>query len=149
MSNRRSLISIFIALLLVAASLCADDAKKAPPPSQKIPKGAKVFIEPITDGFDTYLKAAITDKKVPIEIVESKDKADYDISGVSETRKASTAKKAIMLNWHSDEEASIQVANLKTGEVAWSYSVHKQSSAHGKKSTAEACAKHLKDDIEK
>jgi hypothetical protein len=46
------------------------------------------------------------------------------------------------------EEASIQVSNIKSGEATWAYSVHKQNSAHGKKSTAEACAKHLKDEIQ-
>jgi hypothetical protein len=32
--------------------------------------------------------------------------------------------------------------------VVFAYSVNKQSSAHGKRSTAEACAKHLKDQTE-
>jgi len=30
----------------------------------------------------------------------------------------------------------------------WAYSVHEEASTHGKKSSAEACAKHLKDAIE-
>jgi hypothetical protein len=100
------------------------------------------------DGFDEYLKNAIHDKKVPIEIVGEKDKADFEITGHSETQKASTAKKVIMWDWRSNEQASIQVSNLKSGEVVFAYSVNKPSSAHGKKSSAEACAKHLKEKIE-
>jgi hypothetical protein len=53
-----------------------------------------------------------------------------------------------MRNWQSNEQASIQVANLKTSEIVFAYSANKQNSAHGKKSTAEACAKHLKEKIE-
>ena len=58
-------------------------------------------------------------------------------------------KKLFMQNFHSDEQATISVSDLKSGEVIFAYSVNKQSSAHGKQSTAEACAKHLKDEVEK
>jgi hypothetical protein len=54
-----------------------------------------------------------------------------------------------MLNWHSNEEASIQIADLASGEVVFAYSVNKKSSAHGKQSTAEACAKHLKEQMDR
>jgi hypothetical protein len=111
--------------------------------------GAKVFVAPMQDGFDTYLKAALQKKKVPITIVGSKDDADFAITGSSETQKAGTAKKLIRLDWHSDEQASVSIANLKTSEIVFAYSVNKQSSAHGKQSTAEACAKHIKDELGK
>jgi hypothetical protein len=111
-----------------------------------IPAGSKVFISPM-NGFETYLKAAMQKKQVPLQIVEDKDSADFIISGESESQKASTAKKIIMGSWHSKEEASINVANAKTGEVVFAYAVHKENSAHGKQTSAEACAKHLKDAI--
>lgn len=97
-------------------------------------------------GFEAPLRKAIADKKVPLEVVEQREQAEYEITGAAESKKASTAKKIIMGSWHSDEEASIKVASLKTGEIVYAYSVHKQDSAHGQKSTAEACAKHLKDE---
>ena len=81
-------------------------------------------------------------------MVEDKPNADFEITGQSETQKASTAKKVIRWDWHSNEQSSIQVNNLKTGQAVFAYSVNKQSSAHGKKSTAEACAKHIKEKIE-
>jgi hypothetical protein len=111
--------------------------------------GAKVFVSPMPDGFDTYLKAALEKKKVPVTIVTSKDAADFEITGSSETQKAGTAKKLIRLDWHSDEEASISITNLKSSEIVFAYSVNKQSSAHGKQSTAEACATHIKDQMGK
>jgi hypothetical protein len=101
-------------------------------PNKVIPAGSKVFIAPMENGFDDYVKAALQAKKVPVLLVENKDSADFEVSGHSETQKAGTAKKVIRLDWHSNEQASIQVVNLKTSEVAFAYSVNKPSSAHGK-----------------
>ena len=123
-------------------------AAAAPVVDKTIPKNAKLFIAPMDDNYHEFLKAALLAKKVPLTIVEDKAQADFEISGHSETQKASTAKKVIMWDWRSNEQASIQVANLKSGDVVFAYSVNKVSSAHGKKSTAEACAKHLKEKIE-
>src|SRR6266403_235640 len=105
---------------LIAAAVIAQAGEKNAPPSQK----------------------------VPVEITTNRDQADYEITGAAETQKASTAKKVILGNWHSREEASITVSNIKSGEVVWAYSVHQEASTHGKRSSAESCAKHLKDAIE-
>ena len=119
----------------------------APLTNKKIPANSKVFLAPM-GGFEEDLKAAIQSKKVPVVLVTDKDQADYEIAGTSDTEKASTAKKVVMWNWHSNEQASITVSDRKSGEVVFAYSVNKKSSAHGKRSTAEACAKHLKEQIE-
>ena len=147
MSYKRIVESILMLLVIAAVSTALAGDKNAPP-SQKIPKGAKMFVAPIEGGYDTYLKDAIAKKKVPLEIVTSRDQADYEITGTSESQKESTAKKVILGNWHSREEASITVSNIKSSEVVWAYSVHKEASAHGQRSSAEACAKHLKEAIE-
>lgn len=130
----------------------AQQAKKvagqAPDASLVIPAGAKVFIAPMPDNFNEYLKAAIEKKKVPVTVVENRDQAEFEITGYSETQKAGTAKKIIMGSWHSRESASVKVANLKTGIIAFAYSYNNDNSAHGKKSSSESCAKHLKDKIE-
>jgi hypothetical protein len=158
---------IMILLLALAFSMAAlaqgaknDEAKnegakkqeaKAPEKSvestKKIPANAKVFLAPM-GGFEEDLKTAIEKKKVPIVLVTDKEKADYEIAGASDSEKAGVAKKVIMWNWHSNEQASITVTERKSGEVVFAYSVNKKSSAHGKRSTAEACAKHLKEMIE-
>jgi hypothetical protein len=136
------LLAMLLAVGLAPIMLAQEATNKV------IPAGSKVFIAPMEDNFQDYLKAALQAKKVPVVVVDDKASADFEIAGHSETEKASTAKKVIMWNWHSNEQASIQVTNLKTSEVAYAYSANKQSSAHGKKSTAEACAKHLKEKIE-
>jgi hypothetical protein len=140
----RRFVMLFGAVLcatLYTAPLHSQDAKTP------IPAGSKVFIEPM-GGFETYLRDAFGTKKVPLAIVDKKEDAEYDISGHAESQKASTAKKIIMGSWHSREEASIQITNLKSGDVVYAYSYHTSDSAHGKKSSAESCAKHLKSQIE-
>ena len=122
-------------------------AETTTPTDKKIAPNSKVFLAPM-GGFEDELKTAIEKKKVPVVLVTDKSQADYVITGTSETEKAGAAKKVIMLNWHSNEQASITVFDNKSGDAVFAYSVNKKSSAHGKRSTAEACAKHLKDQIE-
>lgn len=117
--------------------------------TKSITPGAKVFVSPMDDGFDNYITAALRDKKVPLTIVISKEAADYILTGTSNTQKAGWAKIAFAGNLHSAEEASISLADVKSSEVVFAYNVNKGSSYHGKQSTAEACAKHLKEAIEK
>ena len=74
--------------------------------------------------------------------------AEFEITGSSESQKAGAAKKIFMGSWHSDEQAPISVASLTSGEVVFAYSANKKNSAHGKQTTAEACAKHLKKHLE-
>lgn len=137
-----TLVLVLVCLVFAAQAEKTKDA----PAAIRIPKGAKVFVAPMSDGFDAYLKDALAKKQVPVEVTASREQADYEITGVADSQKAGTAKKVILGNWHSREEASITVSNIKSGEVVWAYSVHEEASTHGKRSSAEACAKHLKDD---
>jgi len=148
MRTRTKFAAVGVLVVLAFSSAYAGDSKNAPP-SEKIPKGAKIFIAPIGEGFDSYLKDAMGAKNVPVEIVSNRDQADYEITGIAESQKAGAAKKIIMGSWHSKEEASITLSNRKSGEVVWAYSVHQENSTHGKRSSAESCAKHLKEAIEK
>lgn len=142
-------IGMLLLLMVIAYAAFAHARQQqggSPEASQtKMSAGARVYVAPM-GGFEAPLKKAIADKKVPVEMVEQREQAEYEITGTSESKKAGAAKKVILGSWHSDEEASIKVASLKTGAIVYAYSVHKQDSAHGQRSTAEACAKHLKDE---
>jgi hypothetical protein len=138
----------FATVLLLAMAVFCHSQTTATPSATKIPPSSKIFINPMHDGFDTYLKAALAKKQVPLIVVESKEAADFIISGAADSQKASAAKKAIMWDWHSNEEGSIRVSDKNSGVVVFAYTAVKNSSAHGKQSTAEACAKHLKDKVE-
>lgn len=115
----------------------------------RIPPGARVYIGAIEGGYDIYLSAAMHKKEVPIVIVADKAKADFELSGVTESEKAGWAKVVFWGNTSTSEQASVKMVNLKTSTVVWGYNVNKGSSARGKQSSAEACAKHLKEKIEK
>jgi hypothetical protein len=157
---KRTILCCSLVLLFCASAL----SQQAQPPSQPapetavtgpkvqeslvIPKGARVYIAPMPDNFDEFLKDAIGKKQVPVTIVNTREEAEFEITGFSESQKASTAKKLIMGSWHSRESASIKVANLKSGVIAFAYSYNTDNSARGKKSSSEACAKHLKEKIE-
>ncbi|MFN8002568.1 MAG: hypothetical protein U0X75_16295 [Acidobacteriota bacterium] len=133
-----------------SASKPSPIVDKAPPAElskEKIPAGAKVYIAPL-NGYESFLVAAIVKKETPVIVVNSPDKADYSITGVSESVQAGWAKMLFMGSQQSNEQASIVMTNLKTGVVVWGYNVNKTNSYKGKQSSSEACAKHLKARIE-
>ena len=108
-----------------------------------------MFIGPIEGGYDIYLAAAMHKKEVPIVLVADKAKADFELSGVTESEKAGWAKIVFWGDTNTGEQASVKLVNLKTGTVVWGYNVNKSNSARGKQSSSESCAKHLKAKIEK
>jgi len=137
-------ISLLIALVAASVSIGATQQT-----SSALGPGAKVFVAPMPDGFDSDFKAALEKKKVPVVVVASREEAQFEIKGSSETQKAGAAKKIMLGSWHSDEQASISVTSIESGEIVFAYSANKKNSAHGKQTTAEACAKHLKETMEK
>jgi len=118
------------------------------PGSAVIPAGSKIYIAPLHDGYEVYLSAAIIKKQVPVIVVEDRMKADFEMTGVTETDRAGWAKMLFTGSQNSNEQASIKIVNLKTDAVVYGYNVHKTNSVRGKQSSAEACAKHLKEKIE-
>ena len=148
---RRTIVTTVRTAALVVATLAigSSPATSQGLSSDSLRPGAKVFLNVMPDDFHTYLKAAFNKKKVPLVVVDTKDEAEFEIKGSSDTQKAGAAKKIFLGSWHSDEQASISVANLQSGEVVYAYSANKKNSAHGKQTSAEACAKHLKQAMEK
>ena len=144
-------LSICCAIVCLTAAGFAqqDQAQLSQDANARIPAGARVFIGPIEGGYDIYLAAAMHKKEVPIVIVTDKVRADFELSGVSESEKAGWAKIVFWGNTSSREQASVKMVNLKTDTVVWGYNVNKRNSARGKQSSAESCAKHLKNRIEK
>lgn len=131
-------------LLFVFTSICLAESP-VKEPQKFIPPGSKLYVAPIAGGFDTYIVAGIMKKRVPVVVVTDRDKADYEITGVSETQQAGWAKMLFLGSQQSNEQASFALKNIKTGEVIYAYSVNKTNSVRGKQSAGEACAKHLKE----
>lgn len=107
-----------------------------------------VFISPM-NGFESYLAAAFEKKKVPLTVVADQSRAAYVITGTADEKKAGAAKMLVFGQIHSDNAASIQMVDQKNGAVVFAYAVNKKNTLHGQQTTAEACAKHLKEELEK
>lgn len=140
--------------------------------SHPIPTGARVVIAPM-DGFETYFAAAVREKKVPITLTLNKDTAQYFVVSTKTEWAGFVYGSGGSANWNRNGgsaaygsaasstrglEASIMVIDARTKDVVWAYEVHKSShgalllgthAARGQQSLAEACAKHLKEYIEK
>lgn len=116
--------------------------------SMRIVSGATVFIEPM-EGFENYLAAAFQKKGVPLVAVGTAEQATYVLKGTSEEKKPGAAKIIFMGQIHADNAASVQMMDRKTGAIVFAYAVNKKNTLHGQQTTAEACAKHLKEQIEK
>jgi hypothetical protein len=86
---------------------------------------------------------------VPLVPVASEGQATYVLRGTSEEKKPGTAKIIFMGQLHSDNAASVQMADRATGAIVFAYAVNKENTLYGQQTTAEACPKHLKDQIEK
>lgn len=122
-----------------------DEGQLATVNNAKIPSYSKVYVAPIVGGFENYIIAGLRNKKVPLTVVTDRSKADYEISGVSDSEKAGWAKMLFIGSQNSNEQASIKISDLKTGAVIFGYSVHKTNSVRGRQSAGEACAKHIKE----
>jgi hypothetical protein len=124
------------ALCLFALPLFALDNPKA------IPADAKVYIHPM-NGLGTYIAAGLANKGVPLVVVADLYKADFEITGESESHQAGWARTIFLKQTGSNEQASISVINRRTSAIAFAYAVNKGNSFRGKQSAAESCAKYL------
>jgi hypothetical protein len=112
-----------------------------------------LFIEPTSDGFEVYLAAAMTKKKVPVTVTTDSSKADYTLKASEvEIHKVSTGSKVVSCLFaycagtEDKGSTSVQVVD-GVGTVRWSYAVNKGRGQKNRQSMAEAIAKHFKDDF--
>lgn len=130
--------------------------------TQKIKNGATVYIEPM-GGYETYLAAAFTKKHVPLIVVADKDKAAYiitstvpleDLSGGQPGLVNSSNAASVIGNANSASPsntsftAGASVAMIDASQIVFAYSAANVGTDQLQK-TAEDCAKHLKQYIEK
>lgn len=156
----KRLILPLLAIMLCAGSSLAQEAKSSALTTtnqtdknpvitnESLPSGARLYIAPMPSGFETYVAAGLEKKKVPVVLVTDRDKADFELSGVSDTDKAGWAKMLFLGSQQTNEAASVKIVNLKTSNVVFAYSVNKTNSVRGKQSAGEAVAKHINEKIE-
>jgi hypothetical protein len=153
----------------------ATDSRDAAQPvsdSGQISPGARIVIAPM-GGFETYFAAAMREKKVPVRLTLDKDSAQFFVVSTETEWHGFVYGSGGSANWNQNGgsaahgaaasstrglEASIMLIDAKSKDVVWAYEVHKSShgalllgthAARGQQSLAEACAKHLKEFIEK
>ncbi len=152
-----------IAVGLVAGAGAPEQAPPSPSPEaappaassspaegpRRLPADAKVYVAPYDNGFETYLVAALKKKQVPVVVLNRREGADFQIAGIADSKDPSVGRKLLYL-WQTgpDEVATMSVWDLHTGTVVYAYATRKKNSAHGKQSSAESLAKHLKAHIE-
>jgi hypothetical protein len=134
-----------------------DRAPDDPFKARLIPRDSKVYIAPMlsedpgqsqSQGFETYLAAALRKKNVPLLIVADASQADFIIEGTADKKAAGLAKKILLGDFRKSTSASMTVTNLRTGVVAYADSSDKSSANRGLRSSAEKLAKYLKRKIE-
>jgi hypothetical protein len=115
-----------------------------------IPANSAIFIDS-NNGFDIFIAAALQSKGVPLRLVASIDRADYvmdsslfhyEVSAAVETRKLGIATSGLT------SSAAFKLTS-RAGDIVWAYEVTKGMLSRGKQSVAEACAKHLKEAVDK
>lgn len=140
--------------------------------SGAIAPGARVVVAPM-GGFETYFAAAVREKKVPITLTLDRSSAQFFVVSANTEWQGFVYASGGSASWNANGgsaahgsaasstrglEASIMLIDAKTKDVVWAYEVHKSShgsllfgtlGARGQQSIAEACAKHLKEYIEK
>jgi len=114
-----------------------------------------IYVEP-QSGFETYLSAAISKKKVPVDVVTDQTKATYTLKAAPvEIKSESTGGKiarCVFANCVGIEDkgsVSVQLIEASSSKMVWAYSVNKQRiGAKDEQAMAEAVAKHLKEYVE-
>lgn len=138
----------------------------------QIPPGARIVIAPM-GGFEAYFAAAIREKGVPVTLTLDRDSAQYFVVSTETEWRGFVAGSSANADWNQTGghygsassasstrglESSIMLIDAKSKDVVWAYEVHKSShgalifgtlAARGQQSLAEACAKHLKEFMEK
>jgi hypothetical protein len=113
----------------------------------------KIYIAP-QNGYESYLAGAFTKKNVPAQMVGTEEASDYILKPAPVDQKPeSTGGKiarcmfAYCAGIEGSQTASVTLVDTKTNTVVWAYNVKKGGSSNFQ-SSAEACAKHLKEWLE-
>lgn len=130
-----------VGVILAALAVTCLSARH---PQPKIPPGSKVYVDS-NSGFDMFILAAFRAKEVPLQFVSSSDKADYILdSSLFHSQEFAATRQAA--GTYRISEAAFKLTS-KAGEIVWAYAATKGMFSRGKQSVAEACAKHLKEDL--
>ena len=110
--------------------------------SYGIPAGSKIFLDDRTD-FAGDFGAALLRKRVPVVIVDSVAEADYIVEAQASIENQSFWK-TIFVMPVAAAHATIRLKS-REGRLVFAYAVDRSLAIREQRSTAESCAKHLKE----
>ncbi|HTV07752.1 MAG TPA: hypothetical protein VMD97_01750 [Candidatus Aquilonibacter sp.] len=111
--------------------------------------GMTLFVEPM-DGFGQRVAYSITKKKVPVVLVNDREKADFVLSGSAHVHQRNFFTGFVL---STNGRGSILINDAHTGHQEFAYIIKRVDSNTTADETyqswADACAKHLKKALEK
>jgi hypothetical protein len=107
-----------------------------------IPASARIYVDSAS-GFDAPLAAAMKNQGLSFAITTKKDEADYELEAMSGARRLPGAAWSVLWG-HGDAQAAIRLVNIRSGEIAFVYTLARSKIVRDPLTTAEACAKQLK-----
>jgi hypothetical protein len=125
-------------LLFLAGFLSAGSIQSLS--ALSIPSHVRIYVD-ASYGFDIFLTAALEKNHVPLTVTTDKSKADFALEGSSDF--ITTRSAAFFTGTRGDDEASVRLVDLKSGDVIFAYSADRRSTVHRRQAAAESCAKHL------
>jgi hypothetical protein len=140
-----------VALALLTFPLASLAVKRTATPLEPV----TVYVD-AKDGFSGYIIAAFQKKGTPASVVTERDRAEFVLQSTDvSTHVESTGGKiarcmfAYCAGIADTSTVSVELINVKTTGVDWSYTVHKQrGGGYNQQSMAEAIAKHLRSHLE-
>jgi hypothetical protein len=143
--------TLLLALVTVLAFVARGNQVSPGP----IPRSSSIFIDPM-DGFGPELQAAFLNDGVPLVILNDKENADFEISGVIRDDTEPTPVQPINGRTGNSEEQEtgdqtlrrrivrVTIVDLRTKSVAWGYGA---TGVRDLASAADLCAKQLKEEM--
>ncbi len=104
-------LTIRVTLLLAVFGLVAAG-------SRPIPRDARIYIEPMPNDFDVYLKAEIIKKEVPVVVVSNPEAADYLLGGTAQGREKTDWHEGWLTAPKDKYTGAVELVNAR-GELVW------------------------------
>jgi len=135
---KMKVLGLFVVLTGLAYAQEAPPAQQPAPSAQqsaptRIFAGAKIFVEDQGE-FAMALGASFIEKKVPVTVVNQREKADFILKAASEDRRASTAAKIFGVG-RDRYHGTVSIFNQE-GTLVFAYNVKKGTFQDAANSTA-------------
>jgi len=85
----------------------------------RIPRGASIFIEPMPQELDAYIRAEFVKHKVPLVISTDRDKADLVMAGTASDRRKRAWHEGVLSVGSDSTTAAVEIHERESGRLIW------------------------------